>query len=91
MAVCFDGMCTVLTHKRDIAARKALEAFWMSARKPSMNNSSEYLSVTNDFIPFVSTCEVWICAVPAPAYYIWGYTHLSVVRVMIGEDTRKSG
>ena len=54
----FDLMCTILIHETDITARKALEGFWISARNPSMNNRNECVSVTNDFLPFVSLCEL---------------------------------
>ena len=41
----YDVKCTILALETDISSRKALEAFWISARNPSMNNRSE--CVTN--------------------------------------------
>ena len=49
----YEIKCTILAHEADIAARKALEAFWIFVRNPSMNNRNEYPSVTNELLPFV--------------------------------------
>ncbi|KAL6731463.1 hypothetical protein Aduo_002329 [Ancylostoma duodenale] len=38
--------------------RKALEAFWIAARNPKMNNRNECLSITSDFLPYISLCEL---------------------------------
>ena len=54
----FDTKCTILTYEKEISARKALEAFWISAKNPAMNNKNECLSITSDFLPFVSLCEL---------------------------------
>ncbi|EYB86981.1 hypothetical protein Y032_0270g862 [Ancylostoma ceylanicum] len=50
----FDVKCTILAHETETSARKTLEAFWISVRNSSMNNKNECLSITNDFMPFVS-------------------------------------
>ncbi|KAL6731464.1 hypothetical protein Aduo_002329 [Ancylostoma duodenale] len=39
-------------------SRKALEAFWIAARNPKMNNRNECLSITSDFLPYISLCEL---------------------------------
>ena len=52
----FDVKCTILTYEKDISARKALEAFWIFAKNPEMNNRNECLSITSDFLPYVSLC-----------------------------------
>ena len=52
----FDVTCRVLAVEPEISARKALEAFWISTRNPSMNNRNECLSITNEFLPFVPLC-----------------------------------
>ena len=54
----FDVKCTILTYEREIAARKALEAFWISAKNPEMNNKNECLSITADFLLYLSLCEL---------------------------------
>ncbi|EYC07870.1 hypothetical protein Y032_0068g178 [Ancylostoma ceylanicum] len=54
----FDVRCTILAYEPDISARKSLEAFWISARNPKMNNRNEHLSITNDLMPFISLCEL---------------------------------
>ena len=54
----FEVKCTILTYESEISARKALEAFWISAKSPAMNNKNECLSITSDFLPFVSLCEL---------------------------------
>ncbi|KAK6760185.1 hypothetical protein RB195_021614 [Necator americanus] len=53
----FEMKCTILAHEKEISARKALEAFWISVRNPSMHNKNECLSITNDLLPFVTLCE----------------------------------
>ncbi|EYB97674.1 hypothetical protein Y032_0138g2050 [Ancylostoma ceylanicum] len=54
----FDVKCTILTCEAEISARKALEAFWITVKNPEMNNKNECLSITSDFLPFVSLCEL---------------------------------
>ena len=54
----FEVKCTILAHEKEISARKALEAFWISVRNPSMNNKNECLSITNEFLLFVTLCEL---------------------------------
>ena len=54
----FEVKCTILSHEREISARKALEAFWISAKNPTMNNKNECLSITSDFLPYISLCEL---------------------------------
>ena len=54
----FEVKCTILTYECEISARKALEAFWISAKNPEMNNKNECLSITSEFLPFVSLCEL---------------------------------
>ncbi|EYC13230.1 hypothetical protein Y032_0044g1047 [Ancylostoma ceylanicum] len=54
----FDVKCMILAHETETSARKTLEAFWISVRNPSMNNKNEFLSITNDFMPFVPLCEL---------------------------------
>ncbi|EYC11702.1 hypothetical protein Y032_0050g2055 [Ancylostoma ceylanicum] len=54
----FNVKCTILTCEAEISARKALEAFWITVRSPEMNNKNECLSITSDFLPFVSLCEL---------------------------------
>ena len=53
----FDVACTILANEPEISARKALEAFWISARNPRMNNRNEHISITSDLMPFVPLCE----------------------------------
>ena len=50
--------CTILAYEDNIAARKALEALWIMARDPKMNNRNEQLSITRDLMPFLSFCAV---------------------------------
>ena len=54
----FDVKCTILACEAEISSRKALEAFWIFPRNPRMNNRNECLPITNDFLPFVSECEL---------------------------------
>ncbi|EYC21311.1 hypothetical protein Y032_0019g3745 [Ancylostoma ceylanicum] len=54
----FDVACTILAHEPEISARKALEAFWISARNPRMNNRNEHISITSDLMPFLPLCEL---------------------------------
>ena len=54
----FDIKVTILTFEEEISARKAMEAFWISAKNPEMNNKNECLSITADFLPFISLCEL---------------------------------
>ena len=54
----YDVACTILAHEPEISARKALEAFWISARNPRMNNRNEHISITSDFMPFLPLCEL---------------------------------
>ena len=54
----FDIKFTILTLEKEISARKALESFWISAKNPEMNNKNECLSITADFLPFLSLCEL---------------------------------
>ena len=56
----FDVKCSILACETEIFARKVLEAFWISARNPSMNNRNECLSITNDLLPFAPHCELLI-------------------------------
>ena len=54
----YEIKCTILAHEREIAARKILEAFWISSRNPALNNKNECLSVTNEFMPFMELCNL---------------------------------
>ena len=54
----FDVACTILGYEAEISSRKALESFWIFARKPRMNGRNECPSITNEFLPFVSECEL---------------------------------
>ena len=54
----FDIKCKILSYEREISARKALEAFWISAKNPEMNNKNECLSITAYFLPFISLCQL---------------------------------
>ncbi|EYC15092.1 hypothetical protein Y032_0021g380 [Ancylostoma ceylanicum] len=54
----FSVKCTILACEAEISARKALEAFWITVKNPAMNNKNECLSITSDFLPFVSLCEL---------------------------------
>ncbi|VDL75157.1 unnamed protein product [Nippostrongylus brasiliensis] len=52
----FDIVCRILSYEAEISSRKALEAFWISARNPVMNNRNECLSISNDFLSFTPFC-----------------------------------
>ncbi|EYC20774.1 hypothetical protein Y032_0021g415 [Ancylostoma ceylanicum] len=54
----FDVRCVILTHENEISARKALEAAWILAKNPGMNNKNECLSLTSDLLPLISLCEL---------------------------------
>ena len=54
----FDIKCTILAQETEIAARKALEAFWISVRNPHMNSRDERPSISNDLLPFIPYCEL---------------------------------
>ncbi|KAK6749479.1 hypothetical protein RB195_001844 [Necator americanus] len=54
----FEVKCTILAHEKEISARKVLEVFWIFVRNPSMNDKNECLSTTNEFLPFVTICEL---------------------------------
>ncbi|EYC20993.1 hypothetical protein Y032_0020g172 [Ancylostoma ceylanicum] len=54
----FDVKCKILAYEAKTSARKALEAFYISARNPDMNGRNEHLAITNDLIPFLSLCEL---------------------------------
>ena len=54
----FDVKCTILACEREISARKVLEAAFISAEKPNINNKNECISITSDLIPFISLCEL---------------------------------
>ncbi|EYB87797.1 hypothetical protein Y032_0257g408 [Ancylostoma ceylanicum] len=54
----FGIKCNILTYETEVSARKALEAFWIAARNPKMNNRNECLSITSDFLPYISLCEL---------------------------------
>ena len=56
----FDVKCTILACETEISARKALEAFRISARNPRMNNRNECVSITNDLLPFMSHCDLLV-------------------------------
>ena len=53
----FDIRCKILTYEKETSARKALEAFW-TVKNPAINNKNECLSMTSDFLPFVSSCDL---------------------------------
>ena len=52
----FDIKCTILAYEKETSARKTLEAFWIRSRNPAMNNKNECLSITDEFMPFLSLC-----------------------------------
>ena len=54
----YDVKCTILAIETDISSRKALEAFWISARNPTMNNRSECVSLTNELLLYAPHCEL---------------------------------
>ena len=54
----FDVKCKILAHETEITAREALEAAWIFAVDPSMNNRNECISAATDLLPFVSLCEL---------------------------------
>ena len=54
----FEISCTILAFEDNIASRKALEALWIMARDPSMNNKNEQLSITRELMPFLSYCAI---------------------------------
>ncbi|XGW13260.1 hypothetical protein V3C99_013695 [Haemonchus contortus] len=54
----FNIRCTMLAHETEILSRKALEAFWISARNPDMNSRNECVTITNDLLPFMQHCEL---------------------------------
>ena len=54
----FDVMCTILAHENEIAARKVLEAAWILERNPRMNSKNEQLSITNDLMPYLPSCQL---------------------------------
>ncbi|EYC22102.1 hypothetical protein Y032_0018g3714 [Ancylostoma ceylanicum] len=54
----FDVKCKILACESEISARKALEAFWITVCNPEMNSKNECLSITSDFLPYISLCEL---------------------------------
>ena len=54
----FNVKCVILAHESETSARKTLEAFWIASKNPAMNNKNECLSITNEFMPFLSLCEL---------------------------------
>ncbi|EYC06837.1 hypothetical protein Y032_0073g732 [Ancylostoma ceylanicum] len=50
--------CNILTYEAEVSARKVLEAFWIATKNPRMNNRNECLSITSDFLPYISLCEL---------------------------------
>ena len=50
--------CTIPAFEDKIAARKALEPLWITARDPKMNNKNEQLSITRELMPFLSFCAI---------------------------------
>ena len=52
----FNVICKVLAREDDIGSRKALEAFWIRARSPAMNNRNECMAISADFLPFIPLC-----------------------------------
>ena len=54
----YEVKCTILALEKEIAARKALEAFWIHVKNPRMNNRDELPSITSDLLPFTPHCEL---------------------------------
>ena len=54
----FEIKGSILAYEKEVSARKLLEAFWISSRQPAMNNRSECLAITTEFMPFVPLCEL---------------------------------
>ncbi|EYC37951.1 hypothetical protein Y032_0755g2082 [Ancylostoma ceylanicum] len=54
----FSVKCKILAYEAQTSARKALEAFWITARNPDMNSRNEHLAITSDLMPFLSLCEL---------------------------------
>ena len=54
----FEIMCTILAYEDEIAARKVLEAAWISARDPRMNSKNERTSITSDLMPYLPSCDL---------------------------------
>ena len=54
----FAVKCKILAFETDITARKILEAFWISAKTPELNNKNECLSITAEFLPYMPLCEL---------------------------------
>ncbi|KAK6745282.1 hypothetical protein RB195_011792 [Necator americanus] len=44
---------TILAREPSIAARKALEAFWIHSKSPKMNRKEECLSITRELAPYL--------------------------------------
>lgn len=54
----FNRMCMIMAFEAEISSRKALEAFWIAARDPSMNNRNGCLFITEDLLPLASPCVI---------------------------------
>ena len=47
----FTVTINILAHEAEIAARKTLEAFWISARDPKINRKDECIAITSELAP----------------------------------------
>ena len=54
----FEISCTILAFEDNIVARKALEALWIMASDPKINNRNEQLFTTRDLMPFLPSCAI---------------------------------
>ncbi|VDP02657.1 unnamed protein product, partial [Heligmosomoides polygyrus] len=68
---------TILARKRDITARRTLEAFWIAARNPKINRKEECIAVTSTSAGL--TYVVVLKGVPAVLDETMEKTHLRVI------------
>ena len=52
----FEISISVLSKETNIAARKAIEACWISCRCPKLNRKGEKIAVSNELAPFLQMC-----------------------------------
>uniref|UniRef100_A0A7I4YL30 C2H2-type domain-containing protein n=1 Tax=Haemonchus contortus TaxID=6289 RepID=A0A7I4YL30_HAECO len=57
--VSFDVSVSILALETEIAARKTLEAFWITAKEPLMNRKEECVAITRELAPFLDLCNLW--------------------------------
>ncbi|XGW13724.1 hypothetical protein V3C99_000216 [Haemonchus contortus] len=54
----FDVSVSILALETEIAARKTLEAFWITVKEPLMNRKEECVAITRELAPFLDLCNL---------------------------------